>query len=491
VAVAAVAITVLAAGIGLGGSDLVPGPSADDASPRASAGDPRSSGREPAASPERTAMNSSGCIPADPADLPRVKIASTHAERVAARGMGRPGEEEAPDGPLATLPTSAWPVPGPSTALILESSSDLVVAADADACMRSVVAEYLAVSNLGGVPTALGLGEVNVVPPQPRVVLGGLPIGDWLVRVVVHFATGVAGEEDTAVGERFFRVTTDVNPAVSPEVTPAVTCATLDPETVVGLSLRVGDAEPVAGVDLDTYTGDLTRTGAIVEGSLLDPLILSIDGDACATSWTVQWLDAGGGTMFEVVQANRSDNPYLVSQNRIELTPEQGIIGHGAVTALVRLGINRTIRAAWELNLTGPPLPTVTFSGPDGDVVVGIPGCGANWSHPDGRSAFEPCEATLIPETVRLLTIRSGDIVDIAAPGVELLHWSVQCGTRGGRNGSEFDYSGSCDLGGGLSAPMRFRPHPGRWMMQVYVGAQMEDGGQYFAPYIVEILAEP
>jgi hypothetical protein len=244
-------------------------------------------------------------------------------------------------------------------------------------------------------------------------------------------------------------------------------------------------------VDLDTYTGDVTRTGAIVEGSLLDPLILSIDDDACATSWTVQWLDAGGGPMFEVVQENRSDNPYLVSQNRIELTPEQGIIGHGAVTAVVRLGMNRTVRAGWELNIAGPPLPTVTFSGPDGDDVIGVPGCGANWNHPDGRSAFEPCEATLIPETVRLLTIRSGDIVDIAAPGLELLHWSVQCGARGGRNGTEFDYSGSCDLGGGPSAPMRFRPHPGRWMIQAYVGAQLEDGGQYFAPYFVEILAEP
>jgi hypothetical protein len=491
VAVTGVAITVLAAGIGFGGSDLVPGPSADDASPRASAGDPRSSGREPAASPERTAMNSSGCIPADPADLPGIKVASTHDERVAARGMGRPGEEEAPDGPLATLPTSAWPVPGPSSALILESSSDIVVAADEDACMRSVVAEYLAASDLGGVPTVLGLGEGNVAPPQPRVVLGGLPIGDWLVRVVVRFATGVAGDEDTAVVERFFRVTTDVNPAVSPEVTPAVACATLDPDTVVGLSLRVGAAEPVAGVDLDTYAGDITMTGAIVEGSLLDPLILSIDDDACATSWTVQWLDAGGGPMFEVVQENRSDNPYLVSQNRIELNPQQSIIGHGAITAVVRLGMNRTVRAGWELNISGPPLPTVTFSGPDGDPVIGIPGCGANWSHPDGRSSFELCEATLIPETVRLLTVRSGDIVDIAAPGMDLLHWSVQCGTRGGRNGSEFDYSGSCDLGGGPSAPMRFRPYPGRWMIQAYVGAQLEDGGQYFAPYLVEILAEP
>jgi len=490
-AVAAVAIVVLAAGIGLGGSDHVPGPSADDPSPRVSTGAPRSSGREPVASPERTAMNSSGCIPADPADLPRVKVASTHDERHAALGVGRPGEEEATDGPLATLPTSAWPVPVPSSALILESASDIVVAADKDACMRSVVAEYLAVTDLGGAPTTLGLGEGNVVPPQPRVVLGGLPIGDWLVRVVVDFATGVAGDEDSAVVERFFRVTTDVNPAVSPEVTPAVACATLDPDTVVGLSLRVGDAEPVAGVDLDTYTGDITRTGAIVEGSMLDPLILSIDDDACATSWTVQWLDAGGGPMFEVVQENRTDNPYLVSQNRIELTPEQGILGHGAVTALVRLGTNRTVRAGWELNITGPPLPTVTFSGPDGDVVIGIPGCGANWSHPDGRSSFELCEATLIPETVRLLTIRSGDIVDIAAPGTQLLNWWVQCGTRGGRNGSEFDYSGYCDLGGGTSPPMRFRPHPGRWMIQVYVGAQLEDGGQYFAPYLVEILAEP
>ncbi|HEX5147927.1 MAG TPA: hypothetical protein VFW02_02515, partial [Candidatus Limnocylindrales bacterium] len=407
------------------------------------------------------------------------------------RGTGRPSAEGAPDGPLATLPTGEWPLPGSSSALILESSSDLVVASDEHTCIGSVVAEYLAVTERGGVPTTLGSGEVDVVPPQPRVVLGGLPIGDWLVRVVVHFATGVAADDDTAVVERFFRVTTDVNPAVSPEVTPAVACATLDPDSVVGLSLRVGDGEPVAGVDLDTYTGDITRTGALVEGSMLEPLILSIDGDACATSWTVQWLDTGGSPMFEVAMENRGDNPYYVSQNRIELRPEQGLIGHGAITALVGLGIHRTVRAGWELNLVGPPLPTLTFSGPDGDAVIGVPGCGANWSHPDGRSSFELCEATLIPETVRLLTIRSGDIVDIAVPGMELTGWSVQCGTRGGRNGSEFDYSRSCDLGGGASAPMRFLPPPGRWMIQAYVGAQLEDGGQYWAPYFVEILAEP
>jgi hypothetical protein len=342
VAVAAVAIVVLRRDR-VGGSDHVPGPSADDASPRASAGAPRSSGRAPVASPERTAMNSSGCIPADPADLPRVEVASTHDERDAARGVGRPGEEKAPDGPLTTLPTSAWPVPGPSSALILESSSEIVVAADKDACMRSVVAEYLAVTDLGGVPTVLGLGEGNVVPPQPRVVLGGLPIGDWLVRVVVHFATGVAGDEDTAVVERFFRVTTDVNPAVSPEVTPAVACATLDPDAVVGLSLRVGDAEPVAGVDLDTYTGDITRTGAIVEADARSSHPLDKRQRLCDI-WTVNaarqgWTHVRGRRRTTLttrtvsqggIELPRARHPRPRSRRRVRLTWIDGSGGLGA-----------------------------------------------------------------------------------------------------------------------------------------------------------------
>jgi len=486
VVVAAVAIGVLAAGIGLGEGGLVPAPSHSGASPASTgSGSPRPPTSAPEATPLRTEMNDSGCIPVDPANLPRIHLTSTSPSGNSANGMEGP-----PDWALATPQTLAWPIPRAGSALILESSAHIVVVPDDDACIRYVVAEYLAVGDIGGVPAALGLGEINVFPPRPEVDLGSVALGDWLVRVVAYFSTGGAGNEDKAVLERFFRVTTDVNPAVSPEVTPVVACATPEPGATVGLSLQIGDGEPVRGVDLDTYAGNVAHTGALVEGSGTDPLVLLVDGDACATSWKVEWLDSSGSPMFEVVQLNRTENPFLISQNRIVLTPEQDVFGHIAVSATVQLGLGRTVRAAWELDRSGPPVPPIQLTGPDGEAVDGIPGCGAGWNFADGRSTYEMCEIALIPEAVRLLTIRTGDVVTILAPGLTVENWSVACGTRGGSEGREFTYSGGCDLGGGLSDPMHFLPYPGRSMIQVYVGVRVGED-HFYAPYFVEILTEP
>ena len=360
VTVAAVAITVVAAGVGLGGRGPLPDPSARVSSPSPSGSDSTAAPtRRPGTTPGPTPMNASGCIPVDPADLPRFRLTSTNPAGAAVSGLDGP-----PDWALATPQTSAWPVPNATSALVLESSAAIVIVPDDDACIRYAVAEYLAVNDIGGVPTPLGLGEINVFPPAREVVLGNVPIGDWLVRVVTYFSTGVAGNEDKAVVERFFRVTTDVNPEVTPQITPAAPCVTPEPGASVGLSLQLGDGEPVPGVDLVTYEGDITKNGALVEGSATDPIILIVDGDACATSWSVQWLDGGGGTMFEVVQANRTENPYLVSQNRMVLTPEQDIFGHIALSATVQLGLGRSVRAAWELERSGPPLPHIEFQRP-------------------------------------------------------------------------------------------------------------------------------
>jgi len=352
-----------------------------------------------------------------------------------------------------------------------------------------VVAESIAVAEIGGQPTALGLGEINVFPPEPLVDLGGLAIGDYVVRVVVYYSTGVAGNEDKAVTERFFRVMTDINPAVSPEVTPAAPCATLSPgDPTPGLSLRIGDGEPVPGVDLADYNGNIAENGAVVSGLLTEPLILTVDGDACATSWKVEWLDSSGGIFQEVVQLNRSENPFLVSQNRIVLTPEQDIFGNIAISATVQLGLGRTVEMAWELDQTGPSLPPIQVRGPTGEPVIAVPSCGVSWTYASGRQSYETCESMPIPETVRLLTLRSGDLVTIEAPGMDVRTWSVNCGTRGGSDGTEFEY-GNCDLGGGRSGPMRFLPYAGRWMIQFYVTVA-SGPDEVSAPYFVELLVE-
>ena len=484
VAVASVAIAVLAAGIGLGGSGPLPGPSGSPRSPEPSgptgSAPPPTIG--PAPTPERTPLNDSGCIPVDPANLPRFHLASASGASEAASGVEGPA-----DWVLASPPTSAWPIPRPLTALVLESSGSIVVLPQQTACIRYVVAEYLAVNDIGGVPTALGLGEINVFPPRPEVDLGGLPMGDWLVRVVVYYSTGVAGNEDKALVERFFRVTTDVNPDVSPEITPAVPCTALEAGAATpGLSLRIGSGSPVPGVPL-AGAGTGVETDVRVEGSATEPLILSVDGDSCATSWHVEWLDWSDSLFQEVIQENRTENPYLVSQNRIELKPEQDVFGRYSITATVQLGLGREVRAGWQVQRAGPELPPILVRGPTGEPVVGVPGCGAGWTDADGRSGYEMCEATPIPETVRLLAVRAGEVVTIEAPGADVGSWNVACGKRSGPNGQEFEFT--CDLGGGEEGPMRFLPYPGRAMIQIYLSLGV-GADEFFAPYFVEILAE-
>ena len=485
IAVGGVAIAVLAAGIGLGGSGPVPDPSGSPGSPRPS-GDSGSlppPTRRPAPTPTPTPLNESGCIPVDPANLPLPRLHSRSGASDAATGVAGP-----PEWVLATPSTSSWPVPNPSTALILETTGSLVVIPDDNACIRYVLAEYLGVDDIGGVATAIGLGDMNVFPPRPEVELGGLPMGDWVVRVVVYFSTGVPGGEDKAVVQRFFRVTSDRNPDVSPEVTPALPCASLgvnDPTP--GLSLRVGDGAPVPGMDLTDYTGNVAQTGVLVEGSASDPLILSVDGDACATSWKVEWLDAQGGLFQDITQANETENPFLVSQNRIELTPEQDVFGHYAISASVEVGLGRSVRFAWEVQRNGPTLPPIHVRGPSGEAVIGVPSCGAGWSHPDGSSSYELCYTYPIPEAVRLLTIRTGEVVTIEVQGMTVRSWSAVCGERSGPNGQEFTYR--CDLGGGEAPPMVFLPYPGRSMIQIYLSL-IDGPSEFYAPYFVEVLVE-
>jgi hypothetical protein len=486
VAVAAVAVSVLAAGFGLSGTVLIPPPSPTSGSAAPSVSGPQGSGpTAPTPATRPTALPGFGCVPVDLADLPSIYLVSSSDPGDRTGGVPAP-----PDLALATPQTLAWPVPRAGSALILSGSSSVVVVPQVDECMRYAVAEYLSVDDIGGAPTALGLGESNVNPPRTRVVLGGLPLGDWIVRVVVYFTNGVAGDEDKAVVERFFRVTTDVNPAVSPEVTPAVPCRTPEPGESVGLWLALGDREPVLGVDLDTYGGNVVNNGAVVEGALSDALVLHVGGDACATSWTIQWLDPTGSNIGEMVQLNSTENPFLISQNRIVLSSDPEYFGHLALTASVQLGRGRLVRAAWELDRTGPPTPPILVSGPAGEAVEGLPTCGTGVLFTNGKSSYELCEASLIPEAVRLLTIQAGDVVTVEAPGQNVTSWSVTCGTRGGTDGREFVSNGSCDLGGGVEGPIRFLPYAGRSVIQVYVDVE-RDGATWYAAYFVEILAEP
>ncbi len=489
VTVAAVAITVVGAGIGLGGRGTEPRPSgtASASGPLggAASGSPTASLET---TPSPTEISPRGCMPVVPGDLPEIRLWS--------RGdfspnAGVPG----PSGPAkSSAPTLDWPVPDESAAMRLGPLESLVLIPDEGACIRSAVIEYLGVTKLGGSPTPLGNDQGTLDPPRGRLVIGRLGDGDWIVRVVASLSTGVAGGEDAAATERFFRVISGSGVEPAPLVSPAVPCATLlESDPLPRLYLRVGDGTPVLGVDAATVPGDILRNGAIVGGTFPDRLELLVDGEVCATSWTVEWLQpTGGGTFSGTGQDNPGENPSYVSQNRIELL--ESPLGRSVVMATLHFGSDRTARAAWELTLTGPPVPAATVTGPGGRSVPVLPGCGTGWTLANGRYGYEGCAAYPVPDGLELLTIRSGDAVRFVIPGWNIESWGASCGTRSAERGEvvgEVVGDLGCGLGdGGAGGPVAFLPFPGRSIVQIGVSAEHE-GDHMYTTYFVEILAEP
>jgi hypothetical protein len=488
IAVAVIAITVVAAGIGLGGRGIEPSPSTSPSGP-----DPSrlATSTSPAPSrrtrPPATEMPGSVCVPADAADLPEIRLWSTLGNTPFVRGVEGP-----PDWALSSPPTAAWPTPERS--LVLERSAAIVLVPDEGACIRYATAEYLGVEDLGGVPEALALGEINVDPPRSRVVLGSPPQGDWIMRVVAHFSVGAAGDDDVAVIERFFRVQSSGAPYATPYITPAVDCGDLLAGAALPrLSLVAGAGEPVLGVDMTTYPGDILHNGALVTGAFPDPIELRIEGDACATSWNILMVDPVSGEIRNAIsEFNPTESLTFIAQNRIvfSFTP----LGRSVVQATVTFGKTREARAAWELSVSGPPPPAAVVVGARGGEATARPGCGTSWTLA-ATSAFELCTTQAVPETLDVLTVRSGETVSLELPGWDLTSWWVGCGERSTDSSVIYQPIAECGLGGngdgtGPAGPVRFIPFPGRTIVAIYVSAS-RGADSVGAQYYVEVDVRP
>jgi hypothetical protein len=431
-------------------------------------------------------MPGSFCVPADVADLPELRLSSTLGDTPLVRGVEGP-----PDWTLSSPPTAAWPTPERS--LVLERSAAIVLVPDEGACIRDVVAEYLGVEDLGGAAEALALGEINVDPPRSRVVLGSPPQGDWIIRVETYFSTGVAGQEE-AVIERFFRVQSFSAPYATPYITPAVDCGDLlAGATLPRLSLVAGAGEPVLGVDMATYPGDILHNGALVTAAFPDPIELRIEGDACATSWNILMVEpVRGEVMNAVSEFNPSESLTFIAQNRIVFgfTP----LGRSVVQATVKFGKTREAQAAWELSVSGPPPPEAVVVGARGGEATARPGCGTSWTLAE-TSAFELCSDQAVPETLDVLTVGSGEIVSLDLPGWNLTSWWVGCGERSTDVAVRYDPIAECGLGGngdgtGPAGTVRFIPFPGRTIVAIYVSASRGDDF-VSAQYYVEVDVQP
>jgi hypothetical protein len=277
---------------------------------------------------------------------------------------------------------------------------------------------------------------------------------------------------------------------IAPYITPEVACAApVSGSRPPRLSLAVGDRAPVPGVDLTTNPGDALDNGALVTGTFPESARIVVAGDACATSWSIDILEPLRGDLYyQIMEENPAENRDYISQNRIGLAETP--LGASVVRATVRFGSNVTSRAAWELRIDGPAVPSAEFAG-GGARVAGLPGCGRGWSLPDGRSAFELCSSMGIPETLELLTVDVDEVVTMDVPGWEVTSWSVACGTRWAEQPGDLDPNFNCGLGGwgegtGPAGPARFLPWPGRWIVLVWVNA-VRDDDSFYGQYLVEV----
>lgn len=491
IAVAVVAITIVAAGIGLGGRGPEPAPSGSAASPTADASAGPTAARTPRPTrrpnPTPTELAGFGCYAADPSSPPPgLLLLSSADDTDPAAGVVGP-----PDWALSTPPTAAWPIPLPEDALDLHRSATIVLATEDRLCIRHVFAEYLAVESLGAEPTPLGRGAFDLDPPRDRLVLGGPPQGDWIVRVVASLATGVTDSGGNVVIERFYRVLNAEAPEATPFVTPAVPCGgRVSGAPPPRLSLAAGDQPPVQGVDLETYPGDILHNGAIVQGTFPTQVRIVTEGDACATSWTIEVLEpVTGNAWYQIDGENPRESLDYAAQNRINL--EQTPLGASVIRATVRFGRDDVARAAWELRIEGPPVPAAAFATATVAPVAAGVGCGVGWNLPDGTSAFELCPTQLVPEALGLLVATPQDVVTMEIPGWDIRSWSVACGSRSGSVPDEFLFEDGCNLGafgdGSVSVgAARFLPHPGRRVVLVWVSA-VKDDLTFYGQYYVEV----
>jgi len=488
VGVGAVAIAILGAGIGFGGRNLVANPGSGPVS----ASGPVSPTERAATSPGSTATATgvadlaAGCQPATASTDNGMRLRSSRGE-----GSPTPGEPPRPGATGTSPPTNEWPIPPAEAAMLLDRSSSLVLVPDDGACLTGVLLEAIRFEEVGGEPDRLTADEFDLPAPRSRLVAPPLDDGDWLVHAQVRLWNPIAWWQPTV--DRFFRVTT-VGPAATPLVTPAVACVPsghADP--LPELALAVGDGAPVPGVDPIFVTGAAFDILPVVGGAFPDPVQIRPAGDVCATSWLIEYHAPGTvDPYFGVSVDNPGERASYVSQNRIDL---EGVpLGDSIVSATVRFGPLRSVRAVWALRLDGPPPPLAEATGPDGQAAIARPGCGTSWTIGGGVSSSEFCSTTPVPEDLGLLEIRAGDVVTLDVPGWQVRSWSVSCGIRSSADPIELEQPTECGLGGAGNGaeiatevgPARFIPLPGRMIVLVWVQASRA-GDTVAAAYLVEI----
>jgi len=485
--VAAIAILVVGVGIGLAGNGSIDPPAASPTPHPTAVATATGGSLPPLAEATRVPPTQNvglGCAPVRLGAPPEIRI-SSDAGNVAP--IGGVATTAAPD---PSTPPSAWPIPGEDGAARLVGSAGLIVAPDGDACVRYVIAEYRPADPTLKGPFPIAFRTLNVSPPRSSVPLGPLPTGDWVVRIVAYFSTGIAGQESANVAERFFRVLAGrgAGPLPTPLIPPAVPCAPLPASAAPPDLVLAGTTD---GEILGIAPG--TGSPTVVQATIGDPVEIRDVGDACARSWSIQAQNIDTGTTIDIeTQENPTSDPFQFAQNRWRLLSlRSGLL---QLTATMAFSADVTVSRRWSLQVSAPDFPATLFRAADGSSVPGAQGCGASWAFPSGSGGARSCTDVAIREVVQELTVPTGSPVRLeAGNGWTLVSWTGACGSITGSSGpvDPFVVIDGCDLGGSLApGPAVFLPRPGAPAVRLYVTLQR--GGVIASDYVyVQVRTNP
>jgi hypothetical protein len=381
------------------------------------------------------------------------------------------------------------------------AGAELEIRTSGGACIRHLVADA-APATLGHVPDQserIVLRGGPEDPPTAAPPLGSLPAGDWVVRVVAQFETGVSGPGGLVIGERFFRIrvgpgpypTPTVPPTPEPEPTPRVTPAALcGPVPTDASLLEVQLSAPgVAGIAGTHEFGEPPD----VSIGLGDTAELTIVGAACATSWTIATLTGNGETYDSEDFENPEQNPDYAAQNRWRVRVP---VGEHRLVATLRFGPDLEVSREWRVIGLDFTVPETFLVGANGSRVLALPGCGLTLELANGYSAGDSCGAIGYPAGLEVLHVPAWSAVVLEIPGWTIIGWNGSCGHVVTDVSGPEHFEWVCSLGGfqgGSGAlppgPARFLARPGEFVVQAYVTAT-RDGDQFSVPMFALVAGE-
>lgn len=445
VGIAVAALVLLTAGIAMGGILEPPAPSESP-------------------SPSGPLASVPVCVPVATNTVPAFALRATGSQLGFGGAVGythRPGVE---------TPGEGWQVPiaEPGRSMPeITSGAPLELYGPAGICFRYIVADY-ADAALDHVPDQAErrpLVASEVTPPGPNPGFGTLPEGDWVVRVRAYFETGVRSPDGLVIAELYFRIRAGSGPLPTPT-----------PEDVE-LVLTAPGSEAVAGVP----DGAAAPLVSIPVGELAS---LSVTGNACARSWTIEVLDAQTGVrLYRDAVLNPNDDPGWISQNRWGIRP---VIGSYDVIASLHFGPGVDVVRGWRIIGRGFTVPDTFLVAASGARVRAVPGCGLTFTLANGYSAQDPCEIVSFFEPIGvarddlpLLRVPAWSRVTLEIPGWTIRGWTGACGQiETDLLGVELFNAPDCYLGGyevtdaeTSPAPAQFLARPGEFVMELRVHA--------------------